>query len=138
MKNKIVITTGDVNGIGAEVTIKALNTLRPKNVVLISNRKILDFYGGLDFGCEIIEIPYDSEILPGQVTKESGEFAFQAVKKACEVGAKAIVTAPISKEAIQLAGYNFDGHTEILEHYLAREGQRLKCFLSQGNLEFCF
>ena len=132
MKNKIVITTGDVNGIGAEVTIKALNTLRPKNVVLISNRKILDFYGGLDFGCEIIEIPYDSEILPGQVTKESGEFAFQAVKKACEVGAKAIVTAPISKEAIQLAGYNFDGHTEILEHYLAREGQKAEMLFVAG------
>lgn len=132
MKNKIVITTGDVNGIGAEVTIKALNTLRLKNVVLISNRKILDFYGGLDFGCEIIEIPYDSEILPGQVTKESGEFAFQAVKKACEVGAKAIVTAPISKEAIQLAGYNFDGHTEILEHYLAREGQKAEMLFVAG------
>ena len=132
MKNKTVITTGDVNGIGAEVTIKALNVLRPENVVLISNRKILDFYGGLDFDCEIIEIPYESQILCGDVTKESGEFAFQAVKKACELHPRAIVTAPISKEAIQLAGHNFDGHTEILEYYLAHDDQRAEMLFVAG------
>lgn len=132
MKNKIVITTGDVNGIGAEVTIKALNQLRPENVVLISNQKILDFYGGLNFDCEIVEIPYVASVLPGVITRESGEFSFQAVKKACELRPKAIVTAPISKEAIQLAGYKFDGHTEILEHYLARDNQKAEMLFVAG------
>ena len=44
--NKIAITTGDPNGIGAEITIKALNKLDlpADKIVLISNRKILDFY----------------------------------------------------------------------------------------------
>ena len=44
--NKIAITTGDPNGIGAEITIKALNSLmrNPNDIVLISNKKILDFY----------------------------------------------------------------------------------------------
>ena len=40
--NKIAITTGDPNGIGAEITIKALNKLNlsPDKIVLISNKKI--------------------------------------------------------------------------------------------------
>ena len=47
--SKIAITTGDPNGIGAEITIKALNTLNlpVEKVLLISNRKVLDFYGKL-------------------------------------------------------------------------------------------
>ena len=48
--NKIAITTGDPNGIGAEITIKALNQLNlpTEKVVIISNKKILDYYGKLD------------------------------------------------------------------------------------------
>lgn len=122
---KIAITTGDPNGIGAEITIKALNklALNPDNIVLVSNRKILDFYGKLDKEYEIIEIPFNSEIKVGEVTKESGEFSFQSVKKACEIGAKAIVTAPVAKNALYLAGHKYNGQTEILQKYLAHNGQ---------------
>ena len=122
---KIAITTGDPNGIGAEITIKALNKLglNPDNIVLVSNRKILDFYGKLDKEYEIIEIPFNSEIKVGEVTKESGEFSFQSVKKACEIGAKAIVTAPVAKNALYLAGHKYSGQTEILQKYLAHNGQ---------------
>lgn len=122
---KIAITTGDPNGIGAEITIKALNKLglNPDSIVLVSNRKILDFYGKLDKEYEIIEIPFNSEIKVGEVTKESGEFSFQSVKKACEIGAKAIVTAPIAKNALYLAGHKYNGQTEILQKYLAHNGQ---------------
>ena len=48
MQDKILITTGDPNGIGAEITIKALNKLNPDNVILISNSRILNFYGKLN------------------------------------------------------------------------------------------
>lgn len=122
---KIAITTGDPNGIGAEITIKALNKLglNPDNIVLVSNRKILDFYGKLDKEYEIIEIPFNSKIKVGEVTKESGEFSFQSVKKACEIGAKAIVTAPVAKNALYLAGHKYNGQTEILQKYLAHNGQ---------------
>ena len=59
---KIAITTGDPNGIGAEITIKALNKLDlPANsIVLISNKKIIDYYGKLSKDYEIIEIPFNS------------------------------------------------------------------------------
>lgn len=122
---KIAITTGDPNGIGAEITIKALNKLDlPANsIVLISNKKIIDYYGKLSKDYEIIEIPFNSEINAGKVTTECGEFSFQSVKKACEIGARAIVTAPVAKNSLYLAGHKFNGQTEILQKYLAHNNQ---------------
>ena len=55
--DKIAITTGDPNGIGTEITIKALNYLdiAEDKVVLVSNKKILDFYGKLNRNYKIID-----------------------------------------------------------------------------------
>jgi len=123
--NKIAITTGDPNGIGAEITIKALNKIKynPDNLVLISNKKILDYYGKLDESYEIIEIPYESSIKAGKITAEAGEFAYQSLKKACEIRPKAIVTAPVAKNAMHLAGHIYNGQTEVLQHFLAKNGE---------------
>lgn len=123
--DKIAITTGDPNGIGAEITIKALNQLDlPEDkIVIISNRKILDYYGKLDKNYEIIEIPYEAEIDAGKVTKEAGEFSFQSLKKVCEIKPKAIVTAPVAKNALHLAGHIYNGQTEVIEKHLAHDNQ---------------
>ena len=124
--NKIAITTGDPNGIGAEITIKALNKLDlPEDkVVLISNKKILGFYGKLNKNYEIIEIPYDyHNIKPGKITKEAGEFSFKSLVKVCQIKPKAIVTSPVAKNAMYLAGHDFNGQTEVLQKYLARDSQ---------------
>lgn len=124
MKNKIIITTGDVNGIGAEITLKALQNFVCKDFVLVSNSRVLKHYGMKNLPCEIVEIPFEGEIKEGKNTKDSGEFSFQALKKACELNPKAIVTAPVSKEALHLAGHNFSGQTEILEKFLSKNGQQ--------------
>lgn len=124
--DKIIITTGDPNGIGAEITMKALKALNlPKEkIAIISNKKILNYYGKLDKNYEIIEIPYtENDIKAGQVTKEAGEFSFQSLKLACELKPKAIVTAPVAKNALHLAGHNFNGQTEVLQHFLAHDNQ---------------
>lgn len=123
--DKIAITTGDPNGIGAEITIKALNRLGlPEDkIVLVSNKKILDFYGELKRDYEIVEVPYDSEIEAGKVTKTAGEFSYQSLKKVCEMKPKAIVTAPVAKNALHLAGHIFNGQTEILQNFLSHNGQ---------------
>lgn len=124
--NKIVITTGDPNGIGAEVTIKALNlmNLPARDIVIISNSKVLNTYGSLQNNYEMIEIDYPNKVIPGEVSAEAGEFAFKALEKACELNPKFIVTAPTSKEAMNLAGHHYKGQTEILEHFLAHDGQK--------------
>lgn len=123
---KIAILTGDPNGIGAEITIKALNLLNlsPKDVVLITNQKILNKYGTLNNNYEILEIDYGGKIEPGFISAEAGDFAFRCLEKACEIKPKFIVTAPTSKEAMHLAGHEFNGQTEVLEHFLAKAGQK--------------
>lgn len=131
---KIAITTGDPNGIGAEITIKALNKLDVpcENILLISNKKILDFYGKLNREYEIVEIPYNADVEPGRITKEAGEFSFLSLKKACEIGAKAIVTAPVAKNALHLAGHKFNGQTEILQKFLAHDNQLAEMLFVAG------
>ncbi len=135
MNKKIVITTGDPNGIGAEITIKALNKMDipQDNILLVSNKKILDFYGKLDKNYEILEIPFENKIEPGKVTAECGEFSYLSVKKACEINAKAIVTAPVAKNALYLAGHKFNGQTEILQKHLAHDGQLAEMLFVAGN-----
>ncbi len=124
--NKIAITTGDPNGIGAEITIKALNALNipPRDVVIISNSKVLNTYGYIQNNYEIIEVDYDAKVRPGEVTAEAGDFSFRLLEMACAIKPKFIVTAPTSKEAMNLAGHKFSGQTEVLEKYLAHDGQR--------------
>ena len=125
-QDKIAITTGDPNGIGAEITIKALNKLNlpQEKIVIISNRKILDIYGKLTIPYEVIEIPYNAEVIPGKVIAESGEFSFCSLKKACNIKPYAIVTAPVAKNALHLAGHIFNGQTEVIQHFLAHDNQK--------------
>ena len=136
MKDKILITTGDPNGIGAEITVKALNKLDlpVSDAAIVSNKAVIDFYGKLNKDYEIIEIPYEkNDIQPGKVTAEAGEFSFQSLKKACELKGRAIVTAPVAKNALHLAGHNFNGQTEILQKYLAHDGQLAEMLFVAGN-----
>ncbi len=53
-----------------------------------------------------------------RVSKEAGDAAFQyleaAINLAKHSSVDAIVTAPLNKEALHLAGHDFPGHTEIL------------------------
>ncbi len=133
---KTAVTFGDPNGISPEITIKALNFLDlPKDkVILITNKSILDFYNekynlALEKSYEIIEIPFKKEdIKIGRETEEAGEFAFRSVVQACNLASEkkieAIVTAPVSKNAVKMAGHKYSGQTEIIEQYIAHSGQK--------------
>ena len=130
MNKKIAITAGDFNGIGPEVIIKALNKLMlpEDSVVLIGAKPI---FTGLKIDYEIKEIPYDIKNQEyGKETKDAGEFSYNCLIKACEMAKKgeisAIVTAPVSKNAMHLAGHNFSGQTEVLEYELADKNKNEK------------
>lgn len=57
----------------------------------------------------------------GKVAVQCGNAAFQSVIKAIELAMSGevdgTVTAPLNKEALNLAGHHFDGHTEIYATY---------------------
>lgn len=134
-KDKIAITTGDINGIGLEVTVKALNKLdiSSDDAVIITNKDIFNSYGNQKNDYEIIDVGYDLPPEYGKITAKSGHFAFECLKTACLINPKAIVTAPVSKEAMHLAGHKFNGQTEVLEHFLAHDGQKAEMlFVSEG------
>ncbi|MBG55610.1 MAG: 4-hydroxythreonine-4-phosphate dehydrogenase PdxA [Deltaproteobacteria bacterium] len=60
------------------------------------------------------------------------KYIHNAIKWANKKKINAVVTAPISKEAIFSAGYDFPGHTEIFSHY--SNGARSVMMLSVDNL----
>lgn len=57
-------------------------------------------------------------VQPGVVTPATGEAGYQAILAATRLalsgGCEGIVTAPISKAALQAAGHDYPGHTELL------------------------
>lgn len=130
-KIKIVLTTGDVDGIGLEVTAKALNHLgaqrnvqfilwRAKGTFKSPNKKYLDLIDkkwtrvtvqSLEealtlSGPKLIDIA--SDLSPAHWVEESAK---ACLKKA----ASGIATAPLSKVTIQEAGFKDLGHTDILK-----------------------
>lgn len=137
-----VFTSGDINGIGPEISLKTFNKIClegsnkiiyvcPANAFLSAAKVIKP-----QFNYEIIYpgegISKDNELLSvvdignypqrsGLPTPESGKAAYSAIKTALEhikdKNADAMITAPISKEAFQKAGINFPGHTELLADY---------------------
>ena len=138
-RRKISITLGDPAGIGSEVILKALADPEVKNAadyLILGNRSILEETAatiGLDDlpatvtdasepsdGCSLLEvgdIPAGG-ILRNQVSAEAGRLSIGYLMKAIELAkadqVDAIVTAPINKEAIYKAGFDFPGHTEVL------------------------
>ncbi len=117
---RIAITAGDYNGIGPEIIVKALKKLDlPREKVVLIGAKPL--FEALKGRYEIVEIPFDEALVShGVETQEAGEFSYQCLLQACEMARKAeisaIVTAPVSKNALHLAGHNFSGQTEVLEN----------------------
>ena len=138
----IGITMGDAAGIGPEIVLKALldrNLRAACRCVIIGDaallRKTADVYRlelkltefGADADHDEVEV-YDLNNLPQEsaigvdaaVTgKASAEYIEAAVALWREGKIDAICTAPISKKAIGLGGYDFPGHTEFLAEMTA-------------------
>ena len=143
-KNRIRmgITMGDPSGIGPEVIIKSFENpdVRSKRIIVIGDYNIMKaMYNLLNIRSfnlhrisNVNESQFDERLLnildlrlidmkkfkPGEVRNDSGNAAFMAIKKAVELVMNkeidAIVTAPVNKEALHLAGHKYPGHTEIL------------------------
>ena len=126
----IGITLGDPHGIGPEITAKALDFFNRNkilcNFIVIGNKKSFEKacqIAGINgnFKCikEFIDIKAKLDYKK-QPTKIGGEVSYKAIYKSSilykDKLISAIVTAPISKKSLHLAGYNFDGHTGLLGH----------------------
>jgi len=127
---KIVITLGDPAGVGAEVTLKALNApeIHPSATFVVLGDRAAVAEAEKSTGIRLAELPVefrdcellakDAPVQMGVLRAEYGAAAMRYVKDAtmmCLLGeADAMVTAPLNKEAVSLNGMPFSGHTEYI------------------------
>ncbi len=124
---------GDAAGIGPEIVLKALRLLRAQSpaagggisiagtaAVFEAAARAMSLPGLASYGdVELIDIgDAPAPTAFGQPSAHTGELAYRAIAAAVDATrsgrADAIVTAPISKEALHLAGHQYPGHTELL------------------------
>lgn len=139
-KPRIGITLGDINGVGPEVVIKALNNqvlTRSFTPIVYGTSRVLSYYRKM---LNISEFNYNQintadqaqskrvnvvncwdglvEIHAGQETPEGGKCSLLALERATadlkSGQIDAMVTAPISKNNIQSDDFHFPGHTEYI------------------------
>lgn len=124
MKNRsILLTLGNPNGVGPEITLKALKRLTVKEkseiTVIGCPEAFNSKEAGLDGVCfepvQADQLAHGYLYQPGEKTLASGYLSYLFIEKAIELAkagkAGAIVTAPVSKELIVNAGI-----TGFLDH----------------------
>ena len=128
---RLVLTMGDPAGIGPEIIAKAARQLHPEVargglelLVCGCGEAMRQAEAALGDGASryrMVDVgPVALPWRTGEVSAAGGEWAYRAVVRAVELvqagEADAIVTGPLSKEALHLAGHPFEGHTELLAH----------------------
>jgi len=135
---RIAISVGDFNGIGPEIILKSLTqkdlgkstpiVVCPKQILQEASESLslpINFHLASDVSeikdgtINILQIEtHQLENTPGVLTAQSGLVAMKSIERCIELcvsnSSDAMITAPISKEAINLAGYKIPGHTEFL------------------------
>jgi 4-phospho-D-threonate 3-dehydrogenase / 4-phospho-D-erythronate 3-dehydrogenase len=126
----IAVTLGDPAGIGPEVVLKAL---ADPTVAPLAAWRIIGDRDELERAGETCGIPLESlrgvkvrhldalhgkDVTPGKLEAACGRAAVAYVREATDMclrrEAIAMVTAPVSKEAVALSGLPFSGHTEFI------------------------
>ena len=135
---KLAVTIGDISGIGTEIVCKALigNSLTTKHTFIIFGDQYLlqreaEKYGFTqeiktddtgeykEVGLYCFHCPLGERYVHyGKAIAEYAHFSLILIEKAVQEISQgridALCTAPINKQALQLAGIKQQGHTEIL------------------------
>ncbi len=139
---RVAVTLGDPNGIGPEVVLKSVretHRLRMAQPVIVGSAQVLRAHAvrmenslpDMQVAASmpdrippeellVLDIAADESFEPvfGKVAAEAGALAMRSVEHAvamCIAGeVDAVVTAPVHKEAVSMAGYTHPGHTEFI------------------------
>jgi 4-hydroxythreonine-4-phosphate dehydrogenase len=129
---RVAISIGDLNGIGIQLALqnhtKVSKHIMPlyciDQVMLAQAAKKLNLHIPDDFQT-IDAVSPAFNIEAGEVTKESGAYAYasfvKAVTLAKEHRVDAICTLPIHKKAWELSGVSYKGHTDALRDFFDAE-----------------
>ncbi len=153
---KIGITIGDINGIGPEVIIKALSdprVLTSFTPVIYGSYKVMSYHKNIVKDSSIVFHSIQNgkqavankvnlvncwddniNISLGKATTDGGKYAYLALDRAMsdikDGSIDAIVTAPINKNAMQMAKFPYPGHTE---YFTANDGKSQSLMLLVGD-----
>jgi len=124
---RVAITMGDPCGVGPEVVVKALAERGPADaarVVVVGDQALLERTAeacgvALPPAVDVVDLANVPPGIPvGTPRAEGGEAAWQYIRAGVDVclagHADVLVTAPINKYSLELAGRGHDGHTELL------------------------
>ena len=129
---QLAISLGDPAGIGAEVVLKALahwpSQQQPTPLLVGCRRWLEQSHAELRGRCsapladpdglELLDLPLERPIRPGEAGAASGAASFhwltQAVAAVQSGRCRSLVTAPIAKHAWHAAGHRYPGQTERL------------------------
>ncbi|RLB42375.1 MAG: 4-hydroxythreonine-4-phosphate dehydrogenase PdxA [Deltaproteobacteria bacterium] len=160
----IGITMGDPAGVGPEIILKALSNKEIFSLcvpIIIGDLGALDraakvlkwhgkvqsiqdpFEAGLSAGSLNVMCPYNlpsGSFEPGLPTVEGGEAAARFIKEAVKLAVMGkvggIVTCPVNKAMLNKAGYNYEGHTQMIasltrcdSYVMMLAGERLRVSL---------
>lgn len=152
---RVAITMGDVNGVGPEILAKALARAESRSLCrplvigsLAAYTKargiapgapdaiaVADLESGLPeeglipvFDAGTGDPPFCAGKLDVEASRCAVEWIRTATRLALEGAVDAIVTCPINKEGIQLAGCPCTGHTEIIAEMAHAPGYRMCLF----------
>jgi 4-hydroxythreonine-4-phosphate dehydrogenase len=136
------ITMGDPSGIGPEIILKSFEKpgIRKNKIIIIGDYNIMKaasdlleissfrlnrvlnvndcHFNNATLNILDLQLINMNDFIPGKIQASSGNAAFKCIRVAVELAKNgeinAIVTAPLNKEALNLAGHKYPGHTEIL------------------------
>jgi 4-hydroxythreonine-4-phosphate dehydrogenase len=121
------ITMGDPAGVGPEIIIEALCSFSERAAIVFGEPEIIErarrastnpLAAGLQL--EIVETSRRTDFTAGVASAATGRAAIasiEAATRSCLQGAcAALITTPVNKTALKLAGSPFPGHTEMLAH----------------------
>ena len=131
-RKKVAISVGDLNGIGIQLILENHDHVSNEvDALYCVDRTMLEQAARklalpipADFKTIENIAPY-FEIEAGEVSKESGAYAYASFVKAIELARNkevdAITTLPIHKKAWELAGIKYKGHTDALRDFFNAE-----------------
>ena len=166
---KIGITIGDINGVGPEVIIKTLRNPKIADYcipIIYGAGKIISYYKNIVKAEEFVYHPARSneKLTPGKVycinswqenvtvttgklSETGGKYALVALDHAIQDiqsgWLDGLVTAPIHKQAMQMAGFAYSGHTDYLadrlhanDHMMMMIGESMRVGLVTTHIAF--
>ncbi|MCL2118303.1 MAG: 4-hydroxythreonine-4-phosphate dehydrogenase PdxA [Planctomycetaceae bacterium] len=161
---KLAITMGDVAGIGPEIIVGGWPRIVQHNdcvPIVYGNNSVIEkavTLLGSDCDVQLIDNPVFAkpsknvipclncasmnaiDVRPGEISHIAGEAAYHAIVTATLHAmlskADAIVTTPINKKALNLAGCHFPGHTELIASRCGAKNFAMMLYLGpSGNIQ---